>query len=55
MKLSKLTGLEKIEIENEISELTSLEEKYLSILNDNSKLMELLLDELAEIKDRKSM
>ena len=51
MKLSKLTGLEKIEIENEISELTSLEEKYLGILNDNSKLMELLLDELAEIKD----
>ena len=51
MKLSKLTGLEKIEIENEINELTSLEEKYLGILNDNSKLMELLLDELAEIKD----
>ena len=52
MKLSKLTGLEKIEIENEISELTFLEEKYLGILNNNSKLMELLLDELAEIKDK---
>lgn len=52
MKLSKLTGLEKIEIENEIRELTFLEEKYLGILNNNSKLMELLLDELAEIKDK---
>ncbi len=51
MKLSKLTGLEKIEIQNELAELTKQADYLTSILADINVLNGVLLDELKEIKD----
>ena len=52
MKLSKLTGLEKIEIEQETSKLKETEEELLTILNNEQALISLLNSELNEIKNQ---
>lgn len=52
MKLSKLTGLEKIEIEQETSKLKETEEELLTILNNEQALISLLNSELSEIKNQ---
>lgn len=51
MKLSKLTGLENEKIDNEIKELAERIKEYLLILSDNIKLMEIIKQELIEIKE----
>lgn len=51
MKLSKLTGLESDKIDNELQELSQRINEYLSILRDEVKLMNIIKDELTEIKD----
>jgi DNA gyrase subunit A len=50
MRLSKLTGLEKVEIENELAALDTERTELNSIINDKSKLNEVLTAELLEIK-----
>lgn len=51
MKLSKLTGLESEKIDDEITEVASRISEYLSILADNAKLMNIIREELIEIRD----
>ena len=50
MKLRKLTGLEKIELENENKELLSQADKLRSILSDRNELDSVLINELEEMK-----
>lgn len=51
MKLSKLTSLESEKIDEEIAEVASRISEYLSILADNVKLMNIIREELIEIRD----
>ncbi|MFC1659504.1 DNA gyrase subunit A [Pseudomonadota bacterium] len=52
MKLAKLTGLESGKIENELNELAAEITEYLSILADSTKLMNIIKDELIDIKEK---
>lgn len=51
MKLSKLTGLESGKIDEELKELSEKINYYLSLLSDIFRLMNVIKDELLEIKD----
>ena len=51
MKLSKLTGLESEKIDAEIDEVAKRIKYYLDILVDDNKLMEIIRNELLEIKE----
>lgn len=51
MKLSKLTGLESERIDNELKELNVRITEYLAILADDIKIMNIVKDELLEIKE----
>ena len=51
MKLSKLTGLESDKIDTEIKEVAERIVEYLSILTDNTKLMNIIKEELLLIKE----
>jgi DNA gyrase subunit A len=51
MKLSRLTGLEKGKIDNELKELAVDIKKYLTILGSHEKLMSILRNELIEVKE----
>lgn len=52
MKLSKLTGLEKGKIENEIKDLSIVISQYLELLSSKKVMFELISKELQEIKER---
>ncbi len=52
MRLHRLTGLEREKIEKEYAELKKLIEHLRSILSDESLRMQIIKDELAEIKER---
>ena len=50
MKLSKLTGLESDKIDEELNELAGRIKEFLAILADDIKIMNIIKDELIEIK-----
>lgn len=50
MKLRRLTGLEKEKIENEIAELESLIKELEEILSSDERILQVIKDELLEIK-----
>ena len=52
MKLRRLTGLERDKIENELQELLKLIEELNAILASNAKVLEIIKNELLEIKDK---
>ncbi len=52
MRLQRLTGLEREKIEEEYAELIKLIDYLTSILNDESKLMEVIKNELIELKNK---
>lgn len=52
MKLRRLTGLERSKIENEMAELLKLIEELKSILASDEKVLNIIKQELLEIKDR---
>ena len=52
MKLRRLTGLEKEKIENEINELLKLISELEEILSDENKILNVIKNELLEIKDK---
>ena len=52
MRLQRLTGLERDKIENEYQELMTLIGELRAILADEEKLLELIREELNEIKER---
>ena len=52
MRLQRLTGLERDKIENEYKELMTLIGELRAILADEEKLLELIREELTEIKER---
>lgn len=52
MRLGQLTGLERSKIEEELAELEKKIEELLSILGDKSKLLNMLKEEILEIKRR---
>ncbi|MEN1966522.1 DNA gyrase subunit A [Lentibacillus sp. N15] len=52
MRLQRLTGLEREKIENEYNELKQLIEELRAILADDEKVLEIIRDELTEIKER---
>ena len=52
MRLQKLTGLERDKIKAEYEELMKMIEYLKSILSDKSKRMEIIKDELIEMKDK---
>ena len=52
MRLSKLTGLEKAKIEDEIARLNAQIAEYKEILSDRKNELKVVLDELEEIKNR---
>lgn len=52
MKLRRLTGLEKAKIEEELNALLTKIEELKLILGSNEKTIELLIDELNEIKEK---
>ena len=52
MRLQRLTGLERDKIENEYQELMTLIGELRAILADEEKLLELIREELTEIKER---
>ena len=52
LRLHRLTGLEREKIGNELKEITDLIAKLLLILSDRSKLLEVLVGELNEVKER---
>jgi DNA gyrase subunit A len=52
MRLQRLTGLERKKIEDEYKELLKLIEKFKSILDNRSLRMQIIKDELSEIKKR---
>lgn len=54
MKLSRLTGLESGKITNELQELSGSIQYYLSILADHQKLMDIVKQELIEVRDEYS-
>jgi DNA gyrase subunit A len=52
MKLQRLTGLERAKIDEEYKEVTTLIEKLSAILADPQKVLQVIIDELTEIKQR---
>ncbi len=52
MKLRRLTGLERDKIENELVELMKLIEELKSILADNQKVLDIIKNEMTEIKNK---
>ncbi len=52
MKLRRLTGLERDKIDEELNELLKLIQEYKEILSNENKLLELLKNEMTEIKDK---
>ncbi len=52
MRLQRLTGLEREKIENEYQELVALIAELQAILADEEKILEIIREELVEIKDR---
>ncbi len=52
MRLQRLTGLEREKIDTEYAELTRLIQELLSILGDNRKILDVIVRELDDIKDR---
>ena len=52
MRLSKLAKLEKIEIENDLKELTSTKDYLFTILNNSDTAKKTLVDELKEFKKK---
>jgi DNA gyrase subunit A len=52
MRLQRLTGLEREKIENEYNELLKLIEELKAILADEEKVLEIIREELAEIKEK---
>ncbi|GAA0415639.1 DNA gyrase subunit A [Virgibacillus salarius] len=52
MRLQRLTGLEREKIENEYKELQKLIEELKAILADEEKVLEIIREELTEIKER---
>ena len=52
MRLQRLTGLEREKIENEYSELMALIAELKAILADEEKVLEIIREELTEIKER---
>jgi DNA gyrase subunit A len=52
MRLQRLTGLEREKIENEYQELMKLIAELKAILADDEKILEIIREELLEIKDR---
>ncbi|RDW15258.1 DNA gyrase subunit A [Oceanobacillus arenosus] len=52
MRLQRLTGLEREKIENEYNELQALISELKAILADGEKLLEIIREELLEIKER---
>lgn len=54
MRLQRLTGLEREKIENEYNELLALIAELKAILADEEKVLEIIREELTEIKERYS-
>ena len=52
LKLRRLTGLERNKIETELEDLLKLIEELKSILADEAKVLQIIKDELTEIKNR---
>ncbi|GIO28206.1 DNA gyrase subunit A [Ornithinibacillus bavariensis] len=52
MRLQRLTGLEREKIENEYNELLQLIEELKAILADEEKVLEIIREELTEIKEK---
>ena len=52
MKLQRLTGLERAKIDEEYAEVTALIAELSSILADPQKVMQVIIDELSDIKQR---
>ncbi|HLS34753.1 MAG TPA: DNA gyrase subunit A [Bacillota bacterium] len=52
MRLQRLTGLEREKIEEEYKELLAKIEEYKAILADEEKVLEIIREELTEIKER---
>ncbi len=52
MRLQRLTGLEREKIDAEYAEITALIAKLAGILADPQKVLQVIIDELLEIKDR---
>lgn len=52
MRLQRLTGLEREKIENEYNELIKLIDELKAILADDEKVLEIIREELTEIKER---
>jgi len=52
MRLQRLTGLEREKIEEEYKELLQLISEYKAILADHEKVLEIIREELLEIKER---
>ena len=52
MKLRRLTGLERDKIEDELRELAILIDDLIDILSKDSRIMEIVINELTEVKDK---
>ena len=52
MRLKRLQGLEKEKLQSEFDELTALIEQLTEILNNRHMLLEIIKDELSEIKTK---
>ncbi|PIB61079.1 DNA gyrase subunit A, partial [Pseudomonas sp. 2822-17] len=52
MRLQRLTGLERDKIEEEYKELIAKIEELKAILADEEKVLEIIREELTEIRDR---
>ncbi len=52
MRLQRLTGLEREKIDTEYAELTRLIQELQGILGDNRKILEVIISELEDIRDR---
>ena len=52
LKLRRLTGLEREKIENELNDLLKLIDELKAILADNKKVLEIIKNELLEIKNK---
>ena len=52
LKLRRLTGMERDKIEEELNELIKLIENYRAILSDEKKILDIIKEEMLEIKDK---
>ena len=52
MTLGKLSGLERQKVEDRLARLATLVEEYIGILSDEAKVIEIIRNELTEIKDK---